>query len=149
MGHGADLSKMRPPVGFKNTSSIHGVEPSVLNVSREQSEVCKLCLQNQRIKIDDLLASVLKKDPDFKAKVKEANKPCCATQVVDDKVRYICRTYARLMKAYAANAQSQGMTIDTCVNCPKHIDNDAMGHGMKPCLGRCVNKPIERKVGKW
>lgn len=149
MGHGADLSKMKPPVGYKNTSSIYGVEPSVLNVSREQSEICKLCLQNKRIKVDDLMASVLKKDPEFKKKVKEANLPCCATHIVDGKTKYVCRTFARLRKAYSVNAQSQGCTIDACVNCPKHIDNDALGHGMKPCLGKCKNKPIENKVGKW
>ena len=135
------------PSGYKNASSAYGYEESILNASREQSEVCTLCLQNRRIKVDDLMARVLKKDPDFKEKVNEANIKCCATN--DTKTRYQCRTFARIAKAYAYNIQSRGSTINACKCCPKYQDNDPYGHNHKPCSGKCEIKQTGDRIGKW
>ena len=137
MGKGADLSKMKPPVAYKNTTSLYGIEESDMSVLREQSEICKGCLQNQKIKIDDLMSQVLKKDPDFKKKVKEANRPCCTIKKWDNGNRYpACDTFVNIIRAYAKNVKSQGLTMDPCRFCCKHIDNDPLGHGHKACNGK-------------
>ncbi|MCW4014048.1 MAG: hypothetical protein NWF07_13830 [Candidatus Bathyarchaeota archaeon] len=115
---GVCKKKSCAPVEFKNGIDI---EPNVMNTMQEMKEVCSLCRQNKRFRMNEMNDFLMES---MGKTYKEVNTPCCDAN---------CPTWDRLVKVFEADVKQGGLTANVCKYCIAHPDNDPISYGIKPC----------------
>lgn len=152
MGHGADLSKKRPPVGFGKSSPISEIEYTKATASNEQTMVCTHCRQNRRAS-----TSYAKRNENGKLQFEtvvfsilgdisplEPGKPldedlgihgcvCCSKNEDED---FTCVTFGKIIDAYYEGVQKRGCLINPCQYCDRFWNKDHVD-------GTCPGKYLE------
>lgn len=150
MGHGADLSKKKPPIEYGKSSPMSDVEFTPETAAHEQSNVCSQCRQNRKAtamvmswtsrgpKFDTVrydTTAEIPSDQEIKlpggAKTLGVAGCTCCDKGEDN--NYVCQTYGKLIQAYTDGVKARGCNMNPCKNCDRFWNK---GHELGPCTGK-------------